>query len=151
MTEATFVILAIAAALFCYRLCAGPNLADRVLAVNGIVLVSHIHELRQRGFSHEEAVTTGCLHRLRPVIMTALTTLLGLLPLAFAQGIGAEVQRPLAIVVIGGVLSSTLLTLVVLPALFRWFEEPSLSTRVSLPSHETTLPETSEEITVSSR
>jgi cobalt-zinc-cadmium resistance protein CzcA len=91
---------------------------------NGLVLVSYIHELRQRGMACEEAITTGCLLRLRPVLMTALTTLLGLLPLAFAQGIGAEVQRPLAVVVIGGTLSSTLLTLVVLPALFPWFEEP---------------------------
>jgi cobalt-zinc-cadmium resistance protein CzcA len=121
---------------------------------NGIVLVSYIHELRQRGFPHEEAVITGCLHRLRPVIMTALTTLLGLLPLAFAQGIGAEVQRPLAIVVIGGVLSSTLLTLVVLPALFRWFEEPSLSVpRVDLLSHETPRPDLrfDEEVSSSAR
>ena len=84
--------------------------------------------------------------------MTALTTLLGLLPLAFAQGIGAEVQRPLAVVVIGGVLSSTLLTLIVLPALFRWFEEPGLSaTPAVLPSPERTRPETGEEITASSR
>lgn len=119
---------------------------------NGIVLLSHIHELRQQGLPHEEAVTTGCLHRLRPVIMTALTTLLGLLPLAFAQGIGAEVQRPLAVVVIGGVLSSTLLTLIVLPALFRWFEEPGLSATPAVPpSPERTRPETSEEITASSR
>lgn len=100
---------------------------------NGIVLVSHMHELREQGLSHTDAVTTGCLHRLRPVLMTALTTLLGLLPLAFAQGIGAEVQRPLAVVVIGGVLSSTLLTLVVLPALYGWFEEPWLSKRDASP------------------
>lgn len=91
---------------------------------NGIVLISYIHELRRAGAPREEAIVTGCLLRLRPVLMTTLTTLLGLLPLAFARGIGAEVQRPLAVVVIGGILSSTLLTLVVLPALFPWFEEP---------------------------
>lgn len=90
---------------------------------NGLVLVTYTHELRQQGLPLEEAVMTGCLRRLRPVLMTALTTLLGLFPLAVAQGIGAEVQRPLAIVVLGGMLTSTSLTLVVLPTLFRWFEE----------------------------
>ncbi len=90
---------------------------------NGLVLVTHIHDLRQERLSVDDAVVTGCLRRLRPILMTALTTLLGLLPLAVAQGIGAEVQRPLAIVVLGGTLTSTLLTLVVLPAMFRWFED----------------------------
>jgi cobalt-zinc-cadmium resistance protein CzcA len=65
------------------------------------------------------------LLRLRPVLMTALVALLGLVPLAFAQGIGSEVQRPLAIVVIGGLVSSTLLTLIMLPVLYRWLEEGS--------------------------
>jgi cobalt-zinc-cadmium resistance protein CzcA len=90
---------------------------------NGIVLVSYINQLRQEGRSTDEAIMTGCSLRLRPVVMTMMTTLLGLLPLAVAQGIGAEVQRPLATVVIGGLFSSTALTLVVLPALYRWFEE----------------------------
>ena len=90
---------------------------------NGIVLVSYINQLRQEGRSTDEAIVTGCALRLRPVLMTMMTTLLGLLPLAVAQGIGAEVQRPLATVVIGGLFTSTLLTLVVLPALYRWFEE----------------------------
>lgn len=90
---------------------------------NGLVLVTYIRELRREGRSLDEAVTTGCLLRLRPVLMTAMTTWLGLLPLAVAQGIGAEVQRPLAVVVIGGLLTSTALTLIVLPALYRWFEE----------------------------
>jgi len=90
---------------------------------NGIVLVSYINQLRSEGRSTDEAILTGCSVRLRPVIMTMMTTLLGLLPLAVAQGIGAEVQRPLATVVIGGLFSSTALTLVVLPALYRWFEE----------------------------
>jgi len=66
---------------------------------------------------------TGCVLRLRPVIMTMMTTLLGLLPLVLAQGIGAEVQRPLATVVVGGLFTSTALTLVVLPALYRSFAE----------------------------
>lgn len=90
---------------------------------NGIVLVSYINQLRRDGRSTDEAIMAGCSVRLRPVLMTMMTTLLGLLPLAVAQGIGAEVQRPLATVVIGGLFSSTALTLVVLPALYRWFEE----------------------------
>ena len=90
---------------------------------NGIVLVSYINQLRHEGQATDDAIITGCILRLRPVVMTMMTTLLGLLPLALAQGIGAEVQRPLATVVIGGLFSSTALTLVVLPALYRWFAE----------------------------
>jgi cobalt-zinc-cadmium resistance protein CzcA len=93
-----------------------------VAVLNGIVLVSCMNKLRQDGYSLDEAVFTGSLLRLRPVLMTALVALLGLVPLAFARGIGSEVQRPLAIVVIGGLVSSTLLTLVVLPVLYRWVE-----------------------------
>ena len=95
-----------------------------VAVLNGIVLVSCINKLRRDGLEDEDAIVTGCALRLRPVLMTALVALLGLLPMAFAQGIGAEVQRPLATVVIGGLVSSTLLTLVVLPALYPWFKEP---------------------------
>lgn len=91
---------------------------------NGIVLVSYIDQLRREGRPTNQAIFAGCTLRLRPVMMTMMTTLLGLLPLAVAQGIGAEVQRPLATVVIGGLFTSTLLTLVVLPALYGWFEEP---------------------------
>jgi cobalt-zinc-cadmium resistance protein CzcA len=90
---------------------------------NGIVLVSYINQLRHEGKPADEAIMTGCLLRLRPVVMTMMTTLLGLLPLAVATGIGAEVQRPLATVVIGGLFSSTALTLIVLPALYRRFAE----------------------------
>jgi cobalt-zinc-cadmium resistance protein CzcA len=93
-----------------------------VAVENGIVLVSTINGMRQEGFSTEDAILKGCLQRLRPVIMTTLTTLLGLAPLVLAEGIGSEVQRPLAVVVIGGLMSSTLLTLIVLPALYQWFE-----------------------------
>ena len=90
---------------------------------NGIMLVSYINQLRHEGRSTDEAILAGCSVRLRPVLMTMMTTLLGLLPLAVAQGIGAEIQRPLVTVVIGGLFSSTALTLIVLPALYRWFEE----------------------------
>jgi cobalt-zinc-cadmium resistance protein CzcA len=88
---------------------------------NGIVLVSYINQLRQEGKQTDEAILTGCSLRLRPVVMTMMTTLLGLLPLVLAQGIGAEVQRPLATVVIGGLFTSTALTLVVLPVLYSLF------------------------------
>ena len=90
---------------------------------NGIVLVSYVNQLRNEGAQMDQAIVKGCVLRLRPVVMTMMTTLLGLLPLALAQGIGAEVQRPLATVVIGGLFTSTLLTLVVLPALYRGFAE----------------------------
>lgn len=90
---------------------------------NGILLVSTINQLRAEGQALDEAIVTGCSLRLRPVLMTMLTTLLGLLPLLLAQGIGSEVQRPLATVTIGGLLTSTALTLLVLPALYRWVEE----------------------------
>ncbi len=98
-----------------------------VAVENGIVLVSTINGMRQAGFTSEDAIRQGCLQRLRPVMMTTLTTLLGLAPLALAQGIGSEVQRPLAVVVIGGLVSSTLLTLIVLPALYQWFEKSDRS------------------------
>ncbi|MGQ0557608.1 MAG: efflux RND transporter permease subunit [Nitrospiraceae bacterium] len=93
-----------------------------VAVLNGIVLVSYMNKLREDGHSLHEAVTSGALLRLRPVLMTALVALLGLVPLAFANGIGSEVQRPLAIVVIGGLVSSTLLTLIMLPVLYQWLE-----------------------------
>jgi cobalt-zinc-cadmium resistance protein CzcA len=80
---------------------------------------------RQEGMGIEQAVMSGCVMRLRPVLMTALVALLGLVPLAFANGIGSEVQRPLAVVVIGGLVSSTFLTLIVLPVLYKWIEERS--------------------------
>ena len=89
---------------------------------NGVVLLSYINELYLKGKSLQDSVIEGALLRLRPVLMTALTTVLGLLPLLLSQGIGAEVQRPLAIVVIFGLLTSTLLTLFVIPALYGWFE-----------------------------
>ncbi|MBA5876270.1 MAG: CusA/CzcA family heavy metal efflux RND transporter [Nitrospira sp. CR1.2] len=95
-----------------------------VAVLNGIVLVSYFNKLREDGLPCEEAIIKGCTLRLRPVLMTALVALLGLIPLAFAHGIGSEVQRPLAVVVIGGLVSSTLLTLIVLPVLYQWFDRP---------------------------
>ena len=95
-----------------------------VAVLNGVVMVSYINELRERGRSLEEAVRLGAERRLRPVLMTASVAILGLIPLLLANGIGANVQRPLATVVVGGLVTSTALTLLVLPAVYRWFAEP---------------------------
>jgi cobalt-zinc-cadmium resistance protein CzcA len=89
-----------------------------IAVLNGLVMVSFIRELQGQGANVREAVITGASTRLRPVLMTALVASLGFLPMAFNTGVGSEVQRPLATVVIGGVISSTLLTLVILPALY---------------------------------
>jgi cobalt-zinc-cadmium resistance protein CzcA len=94
-----------------------------VAVLNGVVLVSAINRLRKEGLSVLEAVREGARSRLRPVLMTALVASLGFVPMALNTGIGAEVQRPLATVVIGGIASSTLLTLLVLPVLFVLFEK----------------------------
>jgi cobalt-zinc-cadmium resistance protein CzcA len=90
-----------------------------VAVLNGLVLVSFIRKLREEGRTVEQAIREGALGRLRPVLMTALVASLGFIPMAIATGTGAEVQRPLATVVIGGILSSTALTLLVLPLLYR--------------------------------
>jgi cobalt-zinc-cadmium resistance protein CzcA len=92
-----------------------------VAVLNGLVMVSCINQLRGDGMALEEAIKKGALLRLRPVLMTALVASLGFVPMALATGTGAEVQKPLATVVIGGLISSTFLTLVVLPALYRMF------------------------------
>jgi heavy metal efflux system protein len=94
-----------------------------IAVLNGVVLVSYIRSLRDEGKSQLEAIHEGCAQRFRPVMMTATVAMLGLVPFLFATGPGSEVQRPLAIVVIGGLITSTILTLVVLPTLYRWFEE----------------------------
>lgn len=91
-----------------------------VAVLNGLVLISFIKSLRETGTSLADAVREGALSRLRPVLMTALVASLGFVPMALNVGAGSEVQRPLATVVIGGIISSTLLTLVVLPVLYRW-------------------------------
>ena len=93
-----------------------------VAMLNGIVLVSFINELRDKGRSIEEAVREAARLRLRPVLMTASVAILGLVPMLLASGVGAETQRPLASVVVGGLLTSTLLTLVLLPVIYEWME-----------------------------
>jgi cobalt-zinc-cadmium resistance protein CzcA len=90
-----------------------------IAVLNGLVMVSFIRELRATGYALRDAIEQGALTRLRPVLMTALVASLGFVPMAFNSGIGSEVQRPLATVVIGGILSSTALTLLVLPALYQ--------------------------------
>lgn len=94
-----------------------------VAVLNGVVMVDYINELRDRGLDMMDAVKTGAVHRLRPVLMTATVAILGLIPLLLANDIGSNVQRPLAVVVVGGLLTSTILTLVVLPSIYRWFAE----------------------------
>ncbi|MGE3537808.1 MAG: efflux RND transporter permease subunit [Candidatus Tectimicrobiota bacterium] len=93
-----------------------------VAVLNGLVMISYFNELREEGTAIRDAVIEGSLTRLRPVLMTALVASLGFVPMAIATGAGAEVQRPLATVVIGGILSSTFLTLVLLPVLYEWVE-----------------------------
>jgi cobalt-zinc-cadmium resistance protein CzcA len=90
-----------------------------VAVLNGVVMLSFIRDLRTKGVALEKAVIEGASTRLRPVLMTALVASLGFVPMALNIGTGAEVQRPLATVVIGGIISSTLLTLLVLPVLYR--------------------------------
>ncbi len=94
-----------------------------VAVLNGIVLVAHLNELRQEGYSLRKAVLEGAADRLRPVLMTALVASLGFIPMAFNTGPGSEVQRPLASVVIGGLVTATLLTLLVLPTIYHWMEK----------------------------
>jgi cobalt-zinc-cadmium resistance protein CzcA len=99
-----------------------------VAVLNGLVMISCFNQLREEGRNVWDAVMEGSIMRLRPVLMTALVASLGFVPMALATGTGAEVQRPLATVVIGGILSSTFLTLIVLPALYALFErEPKHS------------------------
>jgi Cu/Ag efflux pump CusA len=93
-----------------------------VAMLNGIVLVSFINELRAKGLPVAEAVRRGCELRLRPVLMTASVAILGLVPMLLSSGVGAETQRPLATVVIGGLITSTLLTLILLPVIYEWLE-----------------------------
>ncbi len=92
-----------------------------IALANGMVLVTYINQLLRNGISMDMACINGACLRLRAVLMTASTTGLGLAPLVLASGTGSEVQRPLATVVIGGLVTSTALTLLVIPALYRWF------------------------------
>jgi len=93
-----------------------------VAVLNGLIMISYFNALRERGRPLEEAVRVGAMTRLRPVLMTALVASVGFVPMALATGSGAEVQQPLATVVIGGIISSTFLTLVLLPTLYEWVE-----------------------------
>ena len=94
-----------------------------IAVLNGVVLVSFIRQLREQGIDKLHAVIEGCTHRFRPVMMTASVAMLALIPMLFSTGPGSEVTRPLAVVVIGGLFSCTALTLLVVPVLYRWFEE----------------------------
>jgi cobalt-zinc-cadmium resistance protein CzcA len=93
-----------------------------VAVLNGLVLVSYMSQLRGEGLPAADAVIKGCETRLRPVLMTASIAVFSLVPMVFATGPGSEVQRPLAVVVVGGLITSTLLTLLVLPVLYGWYE-----------------------------
>jgi heavy metal efflux system protein len=94
-----------------------------VAVLNGIVMVSHIQQLREEGIELHEAIKKGSLNRLRPVLMTASIAIFSLVPMLFASGAGSEIQKPLAIVVVGGLITSTLLTLLIIPAVYSWFEK----------------------------
>lgn len=94
-----------------------------VAVLNGVVKIAYINQLRGQGMPLDEAVLSGMVLRLRPVLMTAIVAMMALLPLLLASGPGSEIQRPLATVVIGGLFSSTVLTLVVMPVLYRWMEQ----------------------------
>ena len=93
-----------------------------VAVLDGLVMLSSFNQLREQGRTVRDAVIEGSLQRLRPILMTALVASIGFVPMALAHGAGAEVQRPLAVVVIGGLLTSTFLKLVLLPVLYGWWE-----------------------------
>jgi cobalt-zinc-cadmium resistance protein CzcA len=95
-----------------------------IAVLNGLVMITYINDLVKQGMQTREAIVEGALTRLRPVLMTALVASLGFVPMALATGTGAEVQKPLATVVIGGLITATLLTLIVLPALYKLFSKP---------------------------
>lgn len=118
-----------------------------VAVLNGLVLISYVNQLVESGMSKDEAVRIGAQKRLRPVLMTALVASLGFLPMALSVGSGAEVQRPLSTVVIGGLISSTILTLVVLPVVYSWMHrigKPGVASVASSAKKATVAPEDSE-------
>ncbi len=94
-----------------------------VAVLNGVVLVSQISQLREEGIELQEAIRKGSLNRLRPVLMTASIAIFSLMPMLFASGAGSEIQKPLATVVVGGLITSTLLTLLIIPSVYSWFEK----------------------------
>lgn len=99
-----------------------------VAVLNGVVLVSHISQLRDEGMQLSEAIETGSMDRLRPVIMTAFITIFSLVPALISTGAGSEIQKPLATVVVGGLITSTLLTLLIIPSVYSWFEKRKVET-----------------------
>jgi cobalt-zinc-cadmium resistance protein CzcA len=101
-----------------------------VAVLNGVVMISYFNQLREKGRDVRSAVIEGSLTRLRPVVMTAAVAAFGFIPMALSTSAGAEVQRPLATVVIGGIISSTFLTLVLLPVLYEWTEHNRRPVRV---------------------
>ena len=115
-----------------------------IAVLNGIMLISFINQLRENGKSLRDAVVEGTLTRLRPKLMTALVASFGFVPMAIATGAGAEVQRPLATVVIGGIITSTFLTLVLLPVLYEWLETKRSSRREEALTETTTAATTKE-------
>jgi cobalt-zinc-cadmium resistance protein CzcA len=94
-----------------------------VAVLNGVVLVTHINQLREEGLPLSEAIEKGSVDRLRPVLMTAFITIFSLIPAIISTGAGSEVQKPLAVVVVGGLITSTLLTLLIIPSIYTWFEK----------------------------
>jgi len=96
-----------------------------IAMLNGVILVERIRELRRGGSGLADAVREGALSRVRPVVMTAMMAALGLLPMALSREVGAETSRPFAVVIIGGLFTATVVTLLVLPLLYPWFEEKS--------------------------
>jgi cobalt-zinc-cadmium resistance protein CzcA len=94
-----------------------------VAVLNGVVLVSRISQLREEGTELREAIIKGSLDRFRPVLMTASIAIFSLIPMLYASGTGSEIQKPLATVVVGGLITSTLLTLLIIPSVYSWFEK----------------------------
>lgn len=101
-----------------------------VAMLNGIVLISFLNALQEKGLSVHDAVRKGAELRLRPVMMTASVAILGLIPMLISSGVGAETQRPLATVVVGGLITSTLLTLILLPVIYEWMETRSKKSKI---------------------
>ncbi|MFH0989623.1 MAG: CusA/CzcA family heavy metal efflux RND transporter [bacterium] len=101
-----------------------------VAVLNGVVLVSHISQLREEGIELQEAIRKGSLDRLRPVLMTASIAIFSLVPMLFSTGTGSEIQKPLATVVVGGLITSTLLTLLIIPSVYSWFEKRKVETEM---------------------
>lgn len=101
-----------------------------VAVLNGVVLVSRISQLREEGMELQEAIRKGSLNRLRPVLMTASIAIFSLIPMLFASGAGSEIQKPLATVVVGGLITSTLLTLLIIPSVYSWFEKRNVEAEI---------------------